>query len=56
MPTQNQNNTGKQGGAPALPNSFKGNKPKDDRAPLIDGGGKFTPSTSQSNVRGKQGQ
>lgn len=49
-------NTGKQGGAPALSNNFKGKKPADAKAPLIDGGGKFTPSTSQSNIRGPQGQ
>jgi hypothetical protein len=43
-------------GAPALSNNFKGQKPADAKAPLIDGGGKFTPSTSQSNIRGPQGQ
>ena len=48
-------NTGKQGGAPALPNNFSAKKPKNDSAPKIDGGGKFTPSTSQSNQRGKDG-
>jgi hypothetical protein len=26
-------NTGKQGGAPALPNNFQGQKPKDAKAP-----------------------
>ena len=48
-------NTGKQGGAPALPNNFSGTKPADASAPKIDGGGTFTPSTSQSNDRGKDG-
>jgi hypothetical protein len=41
--------------SPALPNNFQGNKPKDDSAPKIDGGKAFTPSTSQSNDRGKDG-
>lgn len=48
-------NTGKQGGAPALPNNFQGNKPADARAPLIDGGKNFTVGTSQSHNRGKDG-
>lgn len=48
-------NTGKQGGAPALPNNFQGAKPADASAPKIDGGGTFTPQTTQSNVRGKDG-
>ena len=45
-------NTGKQGGAPSLPNNFSGKKPNDDRAPKI---GNLTPSTSQSKDRGKDG-
>ena len=49
----NEANTGKQGGAPALPNNFSakasfGNK----SAPKIGG---LTPSTSQSQNRGKDG-
>lgn len=48
-------NTGKQGGAPALPNNFSAKKPNDDKAPKIDGGKNFTPSTSQSTDRGKDG-
>ena len=55
MPTQNDNNTGKQGGAPALPNNFSAKKPNDDSAPKIDGGKNLTPGTSQSNDRGKDG-
>jgi len=31
--SQNQNNTGKQGGAPALPNNFSAKKPPNDSAP-----------------------
>ena len=42
--------------SPALGQNFQGAKPADASAPLIDGGGKFTPATSQSNIRGKQGQ
>lgn len=49
-------NTGKQGGAPALSNNFSAKKPGNDSAPKIDGGKAFTPTTSQSNIRGKQGQ
>lgn len=52
----NEANTGKQGGAPKLPNNFSAKKPADASAPKIDGGGKFTPTTSQSNIRGQQGQ
>lgn len=39
-----------------LSNNFSAEKPNDDSAPKIDGGKNFTPSTSQSNIRGKQGQ
>lgn len=46
-------NTGKQGGAPALPNNFSGKKPNDDRAPNIGSPG-FKPSTNPHN-RGKDG-
>lgn len=49
-------NTGKQGGAPDLKNNFQGKKPADASAPKVDGGGVYTPSTTQSNIRGKQGQ
>lgn len=48
-------NTGKQGGAPSLPNNFSAKKPADARAPKIDGGKNFTPGTSQSHNRGKDG-
>ncbi len=47
-----QANTGKQGGAPALPNNFSARKPNDDKAPRI---GPYTPQTSQSHKRGPQG-
>ena len=46
-------NTGKQGGAPALPNNFQGAKPADASAPKIGGKG-FTPSPNEHN-RGKDG-
>lgn len=46
-------NTGKQGGAPALSNNFSGKTPGPSPAPKV---GPYTPSTSQSNKRGKQGQ
>lgn len=46
-------NTGKQGGAPALPNNFSGKAPSKDMAPMI-GGASFKPSTN-SHDRGKDG-
>ena len=48
-------NTGPQGGAPELPNNWTGKKPNDDKAPNVEGN-PYTPQTSQSNIRGKQGQ
>ena len=46
-------NTGKQGGAPALSNNFSAkNSFGKKSAPKI---GPYTPSTSQSNNRGKDG-
>lgn len=33
MSTQNSNNTGKQGGAPSIPNNWQGSKPADAKAP-----------------------
>lgn len=36
-----------------LNNNFSGKAPADDSAPKV---GPYTPSTSQSNKRGKQGQ
>jgi hypothetical protein len=56
MATQNSNNTGKQSGAPALPNNFQGAKPADDSAPKCEGGTtlNFT-GPSDSENRGKDG-
>jgi hypothetical protein len=49
----NQVNTGKQGGAPALPNNFSGkNSFGNKTAPKI---GNLTPQTSTSHNRGKDG-
>lgn len=38
--------------SPALPNNWMGQAPPDDSAPKV---GPYTPQTSQSNNRGKDG-
>jgi hypothetical protein len=53
MPNDAGTNTGKQGGAPALPNNFSGRKPNDDKAPNI-GSPSFKPSPN-AHERGKDG-
>ena len=49
MSTQNSNNTGKQGGAPAIPNNWQGKKPADEVAP------KGIEGTVDGHNRGKDG-
>lgn len=48
----NKMKQGTGGDAKPLPNNFSGRKPADASAPKA---GPYTPTTSQSNKRGKQG-
>ena len=48
--------TGKQGGAPALPNNFQGKKPADASAPKISGGSTLNATgPAKDENRGKDG-
>ena len=54
--SQNQANTGKDGGAPALSNNFQGSKPADASAPKISGGTTLNATgPADSENRGKDG-
>ena len=54
MSIQNSNNTGKQGGAPALPNNFSAKGPLKDMAPRLGEPG-FQPNAGRGHNRGKDG-
>lgn len=56
MTKNKQSNQGKNWSEPeALSGNFQGKKPKDASAPKVEGN-PYTPSTSQSNIRGPQGR